>query len=115
MSINEKLAARRKELGVNAPDPQKKEKEEIDAEVDRAIDVLARERMTKGENLGMVALSVLTVASFFITWWLGAFFLGATCLWLHVATSLHKDEIIAERKSRARQSRTPEESRRFFS
>jgi hypothetical protein len=102
MSINEKLAARRKELGVNTPDPQKKEKEEIDAEVDRAIDVIARERMTNGGNIGLVVLFVLTVVCFFITWWLGALFLGATCLWIHVATSLHKDEIVAERKSRAR-------------
>jgi hypothetical protein len=126
MELNEKLAARRRELAIEAEKAKQIERDAInaevtkrlkqqgiaqakpadipkstvDAEVEEVLNKAASARITSDENATFAVLLVLGLLTFFISWWLGAIFIVWAVMYISKKTARYKEQIVAEGKLR---------------
>jgi hypothetical protein len=122
MDLNQKIAARREELariakekklaedritkaevtrilqekGILLPESPGVPSDIVDAEVDKAFTKAAANRMTRGENIVIVILALLSLVGFSIAWWLGIIFGVWFGLFYSKAVAKYKKQILAE-------------------
>lgn len=127
MDLNEKIAARRKEITAKAEAAEAKEKQAVDAEVkkrlqtlgidqentpvvadeikvdeavDEALKKAANARKTSGERTTETILLILGVLGFFGAWWLGLLLIAAWYAYSEGVTESYKKQILAEGEKR---------------
>ena len=132
MDINEKLAARRRELAIEAeerrqaeavvingevakrlaekgivlPVPKAIPATTIDIEVELVLNKAAGSRITDGETAAICILFVGGMLAFFVAWWLGVGLIIWAAVYAHQVTERHKAAIIAEGKAKVAASQS---------
>jgi hypothetical protein len=132
MDLNEKLAARRKELNVIAQDKAKLENSQISAAVQvshpskalehkvspeaddtKRIAAIANARITPKERQSALILGLLGLVGFFFAWWLGVFFLVLAFISFGSATNRHVKQVTEEESERMKQNTDDESYRKW--
>lgn len=73
---------------------------DVDAEFEKALSAAASARMKGGESAKFFILLLMGLGGFFVTWWIGLAFIIWAFSYLTKTTNRHKEEIIAEGKSK---------------
>lgn len=103
-AIQAEVTKRLAEQGIDYTASNKLPKGTIDAEIEKALNKAANERMTQGENTFFTVLIILGVVSFVVAWWLAVIFIIWAFIYLGKTTSRYKEQIIAEGKMKVPQS-----------
>ncbi len=81
----------------------------VEAEVEKAITAAATKRMSGFENFIFFSLLLLGIGGFFVKWWLGLVFVIWSVVYMGKRTDKHKQEIIAEGKTKAELAKAQKE------